>query len=188
MAIASFMVPLGTAAPDFSLPAVDGSTVALGDFDKAPALLVAFLCNHCPYVRHIEAVLGPLLTELATQGLAVVGISSNDVDQYPDDGPAGLLEQAGRAGFAFPYLIDTDQAVARAYRAACTPDFFLYAADRGLAWRGQFDGSRPRNDEPVTGETLRAAVEHTLAGRPVPEPHAPSLGCGIKWRPGNEPG
>ncbi len=188
MAIASFMVPLGTPAPDFSLRAVDGSTVALADFAKAPALLVAFLCNHCPYVQHIEAVLGPLLAELSQAGLQTVAICSNDVDNYPDDGPDGLRAQTERAGFTFPYLLDEDQSVAVAYRAACTPDFFLYGADGRLAWRGQFDDSRPRSGATVTGDTLRTAAEHVLAGRAVPEPHAPSLGCGIKWKPGNEPG
>lgn len=188
MAIASFMVPLGTPAPDFSLPALDGSTVALADFEKAPALLVAFLCNHCPYVKHIESALGPLLAELGAEGLATVGVCSNDLVKYPQDGPDGMREQADRAGFTFPYLLDEDQSVARAYRAACTPDFFLHGPERTLTWRGQFDGSRPNSGVPLTGETLRAAVGHTLAGRPVPEPHAPSLGCGIKWKPGNEPG
>jgi peroxiredoxin len=187
MAIASHMVPLGTAAPDFSLPGLDGCTVALADFAAAPALLVAFLCNHCPYVKHVESTLGPLLDKLAENGLAPVGICSNDSDAYPDDGPAGLAAQAARAGFAFPYLRDTTQDVARAYRAACTPDFFLYDAQRRLAWRGQFDASRPSTGGPVTGDTLREAVEHVLAGRPVPGPHAPSLGCGIKWRPGHAP-
>ncbi|HUR74204.1 MAG TPA: thioredoxin family protein [Sporichthya sp.] len=187
MAIASSMVPLGTPAPDFALPGLDGRTVALGDLAGAPALLVAFLCNHCPYVKHVESTLGPLLDKLAAEGLATVGICSNDADRYPDDGPAGLAEQVARAGFAFPYLIDADQSVARAYRAACTPDFFLYAGDRRLAWRGQFDDSRPSTGGPVTGDTLRAAAEHVLAGRVVPEPHRPSLGCGITWKPGNEP-
>lgn len=187
MAVASHMVPLGTPAPDFALTALDGRTVALTDIAEAPALLVAFLCNHCPYVRHVEATLGPLLDQLGAEGLATVGICSNDTEQYPDDGPAGLAEQAARAGFHFPYLIDATQEVAKAYRAACTPDFFLYGPDRLLAWRGQFDDSRPSTGGPVTGETLRTAVEHVLAGRPVPEPHTPGMGCGIKWKPGNEP-
>jgi peroxiredoxin len=187
VAINSFMVPLGTPAPDFSLRSFDGATVALADFAKAPALLVAFLCNHCPYVKHIESALGPLIAELDGEGLATVGICSNDLDNYPQDGPEGMREQAARAGWSFPYLLDEDQSVALAYRAACTPDFFLYGPDRTLVWRGQFDSSRPKSGVPLTGETLRDAVEHTLAGRPVPEPHAPSLGCNIKWKPGNEP-
>ncbi len=187
MAIASHMVPLGTPAPEFALPVLGGGTLSLADLADAPALLVAFLSNHCPYVRHLESVLGPLTGKLAADGLATVAICSNDVDRYPDDGPAGLTEQVERAAFPFPYLIDTSQEVATAYRAACTPDFFLFGADRRLAWRGQFDDSRPSTGGPVTGETLRVAVEHVLAGRAVPEPHAPSLGCGIKWKPGNEP-
>jgi peroxiredoxin len=187
MPIASHMVPLGTPAPGFTLPSVDGRTVALGDFADASALLVVFLSNHCPYVKHVESALGPLLAELAAQGLASVGICSNDIDRYPDDAPAHLAEQAERAGFTFPYLIDETQAVARAYRGACTPDFFLYDAARRLAWRGQFDGSRPSTGGPATGETLREAVELVLAGKDVPEPHQPSAGCGIKWKPGNEP-
>ena len=187
MALASHMIPLGTPAPEFALPALDGRTVVSADFAGAPALLVAFLCNHCPYVKHIEATLGPLVDKLTAEGLAAVGICSNDADRYPDDGAAGLADQVARAGFTFPYLIDASQDVAKAYRAACTPDFFLYDAERLLAWRGQFDDSRPSTGGPVTGDTLRTAVEHVLAGRPVPEPHAPSLGCGIKWKPGNEP-
>jgi peroxiredoxin len=187
MPIPSHMVPLGTPAPDFRLPALDGRTVALQDFADAPALLVVFLSNHCPYVKHVEATLGPLLEELSGQGLAAVGICSNDVDRYPDDDADHLRDQAARAGFTFPYLVDATQEVAKAYRGACTPDFFLYDADRRLAWRGQFDSSRPSTGGPVTGATLREAVELVLAGKSVPEPHQPSAGCGIKWKPGNEP-
>ncbi len=183
MAIHSFLVPLGTPAPDFSLPAPDGSTVALGDLSDAPALLVVFLSNHCPYVRRIEKGLGALAADYAARGLATVGICANDMLRYPDDSPANLAEQAERAGFGFPYLYDESQDVARAYRAACTPDFFLYDADRRLAYRGEFDGARPSNDVPADGATLRAALDLVLAGRPVPEPHRPSLGCGIKWKP-----
>jgi peroxiredoxin len=186
MPIASHMVPLGTPAPAFSLPSIDGRTVALGDLGGAPALLVMFLSNHCPYVKHVESTLGPLLAELASAGLAAVGICSNDIDRYPDDGPGRLAEQAARAGFTFPYLIDETQEVAKAYRGACTPDFFLYDAGRRLAWRGQFDSSRPSTGGPATGATLREAVELVLAGKSVPEPHQPSAGCGIKWKPGNE--
>ncbi|GAB3660770.1 thioredoxin family protein [Actinocorallia lasiicapitis] len=183
MAIQSFLVPLGTPAPEFTLPATDGRKVALGDFADAPALLVVFLSNHCPYVKRIETALGALTSEYAARGLATVGIGSNDVVNYPDDSPAHLAEQAARAGFAFPYLYDESQDVARAYRAACTPDFFLYDAGRRLAYRGQFDGARPSNDVPATGETLRTALDLTLSASPVPEPHQPSLGCGIKWKP-----
>jgi peroxiredoxin len=187
MAIASFMVPLGTPAPGFALPSADGRTVALQDFSGASALLVVFLSNHCPYVRRIESALGTATAEYAAKGLATVGICSNDVTNYPDDDVPHLREQAERAGFAFPFLIDGSQEVARAYKAACTPDFFLYDAARRLAYRGEFDGARPRNDVPSDGATLRSALDRVLAGEPVPEPHAPSLGCGIKWKPGNEP-
>ncbi|WP_106401929.1 thioredoxin family protein [Actinocorallia populi] len=183
MAISSFLVPLGTPAPDFTLPATDGTPVTPGDFAGAPALLVVFLSNHCPYVRRIEKGLGTLTAEYAARGLAAVGICSNDIRTYPDDSPSNLARQAERAGFAFPYLYDDSQDVARAYRAACTPDFFLYDAGRRLAYRGEFDGARPSNDVPADGASLRAALDLVLAGEPVPEPHRPSLGCGIKWRP-----
>jgi peroxiredoxin len=188
MAIGSFMVPVGTPAPDFSLPPVDGGPdVSPATFADAPALLVVFLCNHCPYVRRVEKALGAVTAEYAAKGLATIGISSNDTAQYPDDDAAHMREQAERAGFTFPYLLDETQEVALAYRAACTPDFFLYDAGRRLAYRGEFDGARPRNDVPSDGASLRAAADHVLAGEPVPEPHKPSLGCGIKWKPGNEP-
>jgi peroxiredoxin len=184
----SFMVPVGTPAPDFSLPSVNGSKVSLGDFTDAPALLVIFLSNHCPYVRRVESGIGTVTASYANRGLATVGICSNDVTTHPDDDAAHLTEQAARAGFTFPYLIDESQEVARAYRAACTPDFFLYDANRRLAYRGEFDGARPSNDVPADGASLRAALDKVLAGEAVPEPHSPSLGCNIKWKPGNEPG
>ncbi|GAA3230431.1 thioredoxin family protein [Actinocorallia longicatena] len=183
MAIQSFLVPLGTPAPGFSLPAVDGRELSLGDFADAPALLVVFLSNHCPYVKRIENGLGALTAEYLARGVATVAISSNDTTGYPADAPERLAEQVTRAGFTFPYLVDESQDVARAYRAACTPDFFLYDTARTLAYRGQFDGARPSNDVPATGETLRRALDLVLAKQPVPEPHDPSLGCGIKWRP-----
>jgi len=186
MAVSSFLVPLGTPAPDFALPSVAGPEVKLGDV-SAPALLVVFLSNHCPYVRHVESALGALTAEYAGKGLATVGICSNDPVNYPDDDAPGLAGQAERAGFTFPYLLDGAQEVAKAYAAACTPDYFLYDAQRRLVYRGAFDEARPKNDVPVTGELLRAAIERTLRGEPVPEPHVPSLGCSIKWRPGNEP-
>ncbi|KWX04252.1 alkyl hydroperoxide reductase [Carbonactinospora thermoautotrophica] len=186
MAVSSVMVPLGTPAPDFRLPAVGGGTVALADL-RGPALLVMFICNHCPYVRHIEKALGATVAEYAERGLAAVGICANDTDAYPDDTPEHLAEQARRAGFTFPYLVDETQEVARAYRAVCTPDLFLYDAERRLAYRGAFDASTPKNGVPVTGELLRAALDRVLAGEPVPEPHRPSMGCSIKWKPGNEP-
>jgi peroxiredoxin len=180
MAVSSFMVPLGTAAPDFALVDLDGKTVHRDDLAGAPALLVAFLCNHCPYVRHIEGELGKVLS--GYPDLAVVGICTNDADAYPDDRPERLAEQARRAGWAFPYLLDTDQQVGRAYNAVCTPDFFLYDGERRLAYRGAFDESTPGNGKPLTGSDLRNAVELVLAGNPVPEPHRPSMGCSIKWR------
>ena len=180
MAASSVMLPLGTPAPDFALPDLTGTTVRLDDFATAPALLVAFLCNHCPYVRHIEAELAKVLARYPD--LAVVGVCTNDVEAYPQDRPEQLAKQARRAGWHFPYLLDVDQQVGRAYSAACTPDFFLYDRQRNLAYRGAFDESTPGNGKPVTGGLLRAAVEQVLAGTPVPEPHRPSLGCSIKWR------
>jgi thiol-disulfide isomerase/thioredoxin len=180
------MVPLGTPAPPFALPSLDGQVVSLDDVAVDRPLLVMFLSNHCPYVRHIEHQLASLVAEHAGD-VGAVAISSNDIDNYPDDGPAGLIEQARRAGFTFPYLLDESQQVALAYRAACTPDFFLYDADRKLAYRGEFDESRPRNNSPVTGQALRAALKAVLAGQPVTQEQLPSLGCGIKWKPGNAP-
>lgn len=180
MAVASLMVPLGTPAPEFTLDDVSGCTVRMDDFAAAPALLVAFLCNHCPYVRHVETELGRLLARHPS--LAVVGICTNDADAYPQDRPERLADQALRASWTFPYLVDHDQAVGRAYSAACTPDFFLFDAQRNLAYRGAFDESTPGNGKPVTGALLAAAIAHVAAGEPVPEPHRPSLGCSIKWR------
>jgi peroxiredoxin len=174
------MVPLGTPAPDFALPDLSGTTIRLSDLADAPALLVVFLCNHCPYVRHVEAQLGKLLAEYPT--VAAVGVCTNDADAYPEDAPPHLAAQAQRAGWRFPYLLDETQEVGRAYRAACTPDFFLYDGQRRLAYRGAMDDSTPGNRKPVTGDQLRAAFDHVLAGEPVPEPHQPSLGCSIKWR------
>ncbi|MFW6091960.1 MAG: thioredoxin family protein [Actinomycetota bacterium] len=182
MAVTSEMVPLGSTAPDFTLPAVDGREVSLSDLSGTPALLVVFLCNHCPYVRHLESSLGATLAEYAARGLTTVGICPNDADSYPDDRPEKLAEQAARAGWTFPYLVDATQDVGRAYQAACTPDFFLYDAERKLAYRGAYDGSTPGNGVPVTGESLRDAIDRVLAGEPVPEPHRPSMGCSIKWR------
>ncbi|MGH3773403.1 MAG: thioredoxin family protein [Pseudonocardiaceae bacterium] len=186
MAVNSFMVPLGTLAPPFALPSLDGHMVTSAGLAPPQPLLVMFLSNHCPYVRHIERELGSLVAEYAP-GVAAVAICSNDVENYPDDGPAGLTEQAHRASFTFPYLLDDTQRVALAYRAACTPDFFLYDAGRRLAYRGEFDEARPRNDAPVTGKALRSALDLVLAGEPAPDPQVPSMGCGIKWKPGNEP-
>jgi thiol-disulfide isomerase/thioredoxin len=186
MAVNSFMVPLGTPAPPFALPSLDGQVISSDDLVSGQPLLVMFLSNHCPYVRHIERELGSLVTEYA-QAVVAVAICSNDINNYPDDGPEGLTEQAHRAGFTFPYLLDDTQQVALSYRGACTPDFFLYDVERRLVYRGEFDNSRPRNDAPVTGKALRAALDLVLAGQPAPEPQMPSMGCGIKWKPGNEP-
>ena len=186
MAVSSLMVPLGTPVPDFELPSITGQRVARPDLD-GPALLVMFLCNHCPYVRHVERALGAVVAEYAERGLAAVGICSNDIDAYPDDGPDGLASQARRAGFAFPYLVDDEQRAAAAFRAMCTPDLFLYDAARQLAYRGAFDDSTPRNGRPVSGELLRQALDLVLRGEPVPEPHRPSMGCSLKWKPGKQP-
>ncbi len=183
MALTSSLVPLGTVAPDFSLPDVGNATYSLGDF-TAPVLVVAFVCNHCPYVKHIELAFGRIKPSAK---VAVVAVSSNDVERYPDDAPAQLADQAKRANWTFPYLVDTDQTVAKAYGAVCTPDFFVYGADRKLAYRGAFDASTPGNGEPVTGSDLANAIDLVATNRPVPEPHRPSMGCGIKWLPGNEP-
>jgi peroxiredoxin len=181
------MLPLGTQAPPFRLPNVDGTLVSLDDAAGAPAVLVMFLCNHCPYVQHIRGELARFGREVKARGVAVFAVSSNDVEQYPEDGPEAMREEAAAAGYTFPYLYDQSQEVARAYRAACTPDFFLFDRDRRLAYRGQFDGSRPGSAVPVTGSDLRAAVEAVLAGRPAAADQRPSLGCNIKWRPGGEP-
>ena len=186
MAASSLMVPLGTPAHDFELPSFDGTTVKLADLDGR-ALLVMFLCNHCPYVRHVERRLGEVVADYAARDLAAVAVNSNDLDAYPEDGPAGMAEQAHRAGFGFPYLLDEGQQVAADYRAMCTPDLFVYDADRRLAYRGAFDDSTPRNGNPVTGALLRDALDLVLEAQPVPEPHRPSMGCSLKWKPGNQP-
>ncbi|HJQ89942.1 MAG TPA: thioredoxin family protein [Propionibacteriaceae bacterium] len=180
MALSSVMVPLGTPAPDFTLDDLSGTNVRLDDFAAAPALLVAFLCNHCPYVRHIEAELGRVVARYPN--LAAVGMCTNDSEAYPDDRPERLADQARRASWTFPYLLDTEQTAGRAFGAVCTPDFFLYDASRRLAYRGAFDESTPGNGKPVTGALLSDAISHVLAGEPVAEPHRPSMGCSIKWR------
>jgi peroxiredoxin len=184
---ASAMVELGTKAPDFSLPDARGGTVLLSDFDDAKALLVVFMCNHCPFVKHVLNGLLSLAREYQLKGVAVVGISSNDVGAYPEDGPELMAEFAEQMNFPFPYLYDATQEVARSYHAACTPDFFLFDEDRKLVYRGQMDDSRPGKKVPVTGADLRAALDAVLAGRPVPQEQRPSMGCNIKWKLGNEP-
>jgi thiol-disulfide isomerase/thioredoxin len=187
-AIESTMLELGTAAPDYSLPdAVSGNTISLASFAGSKGLLVMFLCPHCPYVKHVQSTLAALLKEYAGAPLGIVAISSNDVVQFPDDGPDGIRDQAAELDFHFPYCYDESQAAARAYRAACTPDFFLFDEARKLAYRGQMDGARPKNDTPVTGSDLRAALDAVLAGRAVNPLQRPSIGCNIKWKPGNEP-
>ncbi len=183
----STMLALGTPAPDFRLPDTSGKIVSLSDFKGAPALLVAFICNHCPYVKHIRGGLAQLARDYLARGVGIVGINSNDVENYPADSPAMMAAEAKAAGYLFPYLYDETQGVARAYRAACTPDFFLFDANRRLVYRGQMDDSRPGNTIAVTGKDLRAALEAVLAGKPVSPNQKPSLGCNIKWKAGNEP-
>lgn len=182
----STMMPLGTSAPGFSLPNVDGKTVSLSDYQGRP-LLVVFLCNHCPFVLHLRSSLASFAREYATQGLAMVGISSNDASAYPQDGPEEMKKEAEAAGYVFPYLYDETQEVAKAYRAACTPDFFLFDHNHKLVYRGQFDDSRPKSDLPITGQDLRAAADAVLSGEPVTERQMPSIGCNIKWKSGREP-
>lgn len=181
------MLALSTPAPDFALPDTDGRLRRLEDFAGSGALVVAFVSNHCPYVRHIAPTLGEVGAELAGRGVAVVGIASNDTDAYPDDRPERMAEIAASSGWQFPVLIDEDQAVAKAFRAACTPDFYVFDSERRLAYRGQFDDSRPANTMPVTGADLLGAVTEVLAGEEVSRSQRPSLGCNIKWRPGKEP-
>lgn len=183
----STMLDLGTQAPAFTLPDFDGHLHSLDDFAAAPALLVAFICSHCPFVKHIREEFARMVREYQPRGLVVVAINSNDLAAYPQDGPDGMRDEARTLGYSFPYLVDATQAVAQAYRAACTPDFFLFDAARRLAYRGQFDASRPATDVPVTGVDLRVAIDEVLAGRSPRLEQRPSLGCNIKWKPGNEP-
>ena len=187
VAVNSTMLPLGTKAPDFRLPDTTGKNISLKDFQGAPALVVVFMCNHCPYVKHIRSGLAQLARDYLPRGVAMVGISSNDVANYPADSPAKMAEEAKIAGYAFPYLYDETQAVAKAYRAACTPDIYLFDKDQRLVYRGQLDDSRPGNNIPVTGRDLRAAIDALLSGKDVPSQQKPSIGCNIKWKPGNEP-
>ena len=186
--VPSQMLPLGTPAPDFSLVnAVDGRTLGLQDFAGKPALLVMFICNHCPFVVHVRDEFGRIEKDYASRGLAIVAINSNDLKMHADDGPAHMKELVARMGWGFPFLFDATQEVAKAYTAACTPDLYLFDGSRKLAYRGQLDDSRPGNDQPVNGRDLRAAIESVLAGKPVPTDQKPSAGCNIKWAPGNEP-
>ena len=189
MAVESMMLPLGTPAPDFDLlDTVSGERMRLADFAEARALVVMFICNHCPYVIHLREGLAEFGRDYAGGEAAVVAVSSNDADNYPDDAPDRLGETAREAGYMFPVLYDETQEVALAYKAACTPDLYLFDADRKLAYRGRFDGSRPNSGVPVTGSDLRAAVDAVLAGEPVSDRQWPSMGCSIKWRPGVDPG
>lgn len=186
--VSSTMLALGTAAPDFSLPDTTGKLVSLADYKQAPATLVVFLCNHCPYVKHIANQFAEFVREYQAKGVAVIGINANDVSTHPDDSPQKMAEEAKKIGYTFPYLYDETQEVAKSYRAACTPDFFLFDKDHKLAYRGQFDGSRPDNKIAVTGQDLRMALDAVLQDQPVPAEQKASMGCNIKWRAGNEPG
>ncbi|PYV12382.1 MAG: thioredoxin family protein [Acidobacteria bacterium] len=188
VATASVMLALGTRAPQFELPDVaSGKTVSLETFKDTQGLLVMFISRHCPYVQHVKEELARIGRDYAGRGLGIVAVSANDVASHPDDAPERLREMAEQLGFAFPVCYDASQSAARAYSAACTPDFFLFDSGRRLVYRGQLDDSRPGNDRPVTGSDLRRAVDAVLRGRPVPEDQKPSLGCNIKWKPGNEP-
>jgi len=184
----STMLALGTPAPAFALPdVVSGKTVSLNDFAGKKALLVMFICRHCPYVVHVKEELAKLGKDYAAKPVGIVAISANDADKYPDDAPDKLKEMAKEMGFTFPFCYDQTQAVAKAYTAACTPDLFLFDANRKLAYRGQLDDSRPGNGKPVTGRDLRAAIDALLAGKPVSQDQKASIGCNIKWKPKNEP-
>ncbi len=184
----STMAALGTALPSFSLPDLDGNSVSDRDSADATALVIAFICPHCPFVKHVRQGVAQLATDYQTRGIAIVAINSNDANAFPDDDPAGMKREASESGFTFPYLYDESQEVAKAFRAACTPDFFVFDRDRRLAYRGQFDGSRPNSATPVTGADLRGALDALIGGDPVSATQRPSVGCNIKWKPGNEPG
>ena len=184
----STMLELGTPAPDFKLPEpATGRQVSLSDFKDASALLVVFMCNHCPYVKHVQRQMSDMIKTYQREGLAAVGISSNDVSTHPDDGPEQMAAEAKRLGYTFPYLYDESQAVAKAYRAACTPDIYLFDRERKLVYRGQFDDSRPGSNRPVTGSDLRAAITAVLAGKQPSAEQKPSMGCNIKWKTGEAP-
>ena len=184
-AVESQMLPLGTAAPSFSLPNPDGEVHSLRD--GARAYLVMFICNHCPFVKHVREELARLGRDYGARDVAIYAINSNDVTTHPGDSPEKMKEEAATWGYEFPYLYDEGQDVAKAYRAACTPDFYLFDADRKLVYRGQLDDSRPSNNVPVDGRDLRAALDAVLSGQPVAEGQKPSIGCNIKWRAGNQP-
>ena len=183
----STMLPLGTKAPDFELPDPQGNRWQLSQFQDARGLVIVFMCNHCPFVKRLKVALAAFARECRAQKLAIIAINANDANQHREDSPGQMAAEALRAGYTFPYLIDSDQSVAKAYRAACTPDFFLFDQRHRLVYRGQFDDSRPGNDLPVTGRDLRAAVARLLQGKAISPRQKPSLGCNIKWRPGNAP-
>lgn len=187
VAVNSEMLPLGTRAPDFKLPGADGKTYALADAADSAASLVMFICNHCPFVKHMREELAAIGRDYLAKNVAMFAINSNDANTHPDDSPEAMRAEAERWGYTFPYLIDADQSVAKAYRAACTPDFFLFDSNHSLVYRGQLDDSRPGNGKPVTGRDLRAALDAVLSGQPVSEQQNPSIGCNIKWIAGQEP-
>ncbi len=184
---ASTMLPLGTQAPHFSLPNIDGKTVSLSEFAGKKALVVIFMCNHCPYVKHVAPELTKVANDYLPKGVGFVGISSNDIVAHPEDAPDRMRIEANNQGYPFPYLFDEDQSVAIAYHAACTPDIFVFDAAHRLIYRGQLDDSRPKTDKPLTGKDLRSALDCILAGQPVPQEQRPSIGCNIKWKQGSEP-
>jgi peroxiredoxin len=187
-AVNSTMLPLGSPAVDFTLTdTVSGKPITLSHYRAGKPVLLAFICNHCPFVVHIRSALAKVGAEAQKKGVAVIGISSNDPENYPDDAPAKMTAEARSAGYTFPYLFDASQGVAKSFRAACTPDFFLFDASGRLYYRGQFDASRPSNKQPVTGQDVLAAIESLMAGKPAPAVQWPSIGCNIKWKPGNEP-
>ena len=181
------ILPLESRAPEFELPDAEGNLMALDDVRGPQGLLVMFVCNHCPYVIHLASALAKFANELEKQGVGVVAINSNDAVKYPADSPEKMVEFAQKYGWDFPYLVDEDQSIAKAYVAACTPDFYLFDGELTLVYAGQFDSSRPKNGEPITGEDLRAAVEALVDGEDPLEDQLPSTGCSIKWKPGNEP-
>jgi len=184
---ASTMLSLGTQAPDFALINIDGKTVSLSDFRGKKALVVIFMCNHCPYVKHVAAELTHVSNDYMPKGIGFVGISSNDIVAHPDDSPEMMKAEAAKQGYAFPYLFDADQSVAVAYKAACTPDIFVFDSSHRLVYRGQLDDSRPKTDKPLTGKDLRSALDSLLAGEPVSSEQRASIGCNIKWKNGGEP-
>ena len=184
---ASTMLPLGTQAPDFTLTNTDGNRVSLSDFRDKKALVIIFMCNHCPYVKHVAPELTRVSNEFRPKGVGFIGISSNDVVAHPEDSPEMMKVEAAKQGYKFPYLYDADQSVAMAYNAACTPDIFVFDSSNRLVYRGQLDDSRPKSDKPLTGKDLRTALDCILAGKQVSNEQRPSIGCNIKWKEGSEP-